>query len=317
MSSARARARRFVRVAKGLTNSSSRSRYVAEARRRLRKGERQAAGDGERCLVCRTARVRHKTITYAKNKEKVCQVGICGHCGYISIPKHTKSDYRAKKHLDELPLGGRAGTLDRPGREFHMTRMALDILDRGDLEVLVYGAGRSFDNHHIQRLPRVRNVAIGDIMKLRDDAEFIDANQPAPRQFPIVIASEVIEHFRDPRDDFAKLFKFVQKDGLIVCGTNIYDGGDLAQDRYIHFPDHTSYYTPEALRRIARDAGFSIDFRSPGLGSVRKRYVLFTKSPGVLESVACYFGSHTYAPSETRPARSRRTRREKSRRGAS
>jgi len=55
----------------------------------------------------------------------------------------------------------------------------------------------------------------------------------------------VIEHFRKPPDDFAKLFKFVKADGLLVCGTNIYDGGNLSRDAYIHFADHTSYYTPQ------------------------------------------------------------------------
>lgn len=64
-----------------------------------------------------------------------------------------------------------------------MARMAIDILGRTDLEVLVYGIGRSLDNHHIAAMHRVKNVAIGDIMRLRDDAEFHDANQPARKQF--------------------------------------------------------------------------------------------------------------------------------------
>ena len=33
---------------------------------------------------------------------------------------------------------------------------------------------------------------------MRTDAEFIDANLPAPRRFAVVVASEVIEHFLDP-----------------------------------------------------------------------------------------------------------------------
>ncbi len=82
----------------------------------------------------------------------------------------------------------------------------------------------------------MRHVAIGDIMKLRDDAEFVDANKRASRTFPVVVASEVIEHFRKPPDDFSKLFKFVKADGLLVCGTNIYDGGNLSRDAYIHLP---------------------------------------------------------------------------------
>ncbi|MEP6666152.1 MAG: methyltransferase domain-containing protein, partial [Nocardioidaceae bacterium] len=202
-----------------------------------------------------------------------------------------------------LPKGTRAGTADRPGREYFMAKMATDVLDRDDLDVLVFGAGRSLDNRHIERLPRVRSVAIGDIMKLRDDADFVDLNQPGSRRFPVVIASEVIEHFRQPRDDFATLFSFVERDGLIVCGTNIYAGGDLSSDRYLFYPDHTSYFTPSALMRIAGDAGFHIDFRAPKVGTaMRKRYVLFSRSRSVLDSVGCYFGAHVYAPSEHRSA---------------
>lgn len=181
-----------------------------------------------------------------------------------------------------------------------MARMAIDILRRTNLEVLVYGIGRSLDNHHIAAMMRVKNVAIGDIMRLRDDAEFHDANEPARKQFPVVVASEVIEHFRNPHEDFAKLFQFVSRDGILVCGTNIYDGGDLTRDRYIYWPDHTSYYTPTALLEIAKTNGFYLDFRTPRGAGVRdrKRYVLFTRSPEVLRNISLYFGTRAFAPSK-------------------
>ena len=287
-----------MRIVKGLSSPASRGRYVAEARKRL--SERGSAKGRDRCLVCRSPELRHETVRSTRKKGRECKVSICRRCGYINNPENTR-DYRAMENLDALPQCTRAGTHDRPGREYHMAKMAVDILARQDLEVLVYGAGRSLDNHHIATLPEVRHVAIGDIMKVRDDAEFIDANEPAPRRFPVIIASEVIEHFRDPREDFAKLFKLVERDGLIVCGTNIYAGGRLADDAYLFFSDHTSYYTPQALRTIASAAGLHIDFRTPIVGEkMRKRYVLFTRSAKVLEDVACYFGTQVYAPSEAR-----------------
>lgn len=292
----------MARVAKGLASPTTRPRYVAEARRRLTRHPRRREG-AERCLVCGAPGPRRSTVRFAKDNAKVCHVHICRLCGYISNPENT-NDYAVRENIDSLPTGTRIGTDGRPGREYHMAKMATDILARGDLEVLVYGAGRSLDNHHIEKLPRVSHVAIGDIMKLRDDAEFIDANKPAPRRFPVVIASEVIEHFRNPPEDFATLFKFVERDGLVVCGTNIYDGGDLSKDPYLFFSDHTSYYTPQALRTIANAGAYHIDFRAPLVGTaMRKRYVLFTKSRRVLEDVACYFGSQMYAPSEGMPTK--------------
>ena len=253
-----------------------------------------------------------KTVTLAKNPAKQLDVHTCRDCGYIHIPKAV-SFYTALSTYEQLhsPAAvtgtaiSRAGTNEQPGREFHMAKMAIDILGRDSVEVLVYGAGSSLDNQHIAKLDEVRHVAIGDIMKLRDDAEFVDANKPASRKFHVIVASEVVEHFRKPREDFAKLFKFVKDDGLLVCGTSIYDGGKLSRDPYIFYTDHTSYYTPQVLRGIANDAGFHIDFRAPLIADgMRKRYVLFSRSQKVMESVACYFGVELYAPSEiARPRR--------------
>jgi hypothetical protein len=266
----------------------------------------QPATTGPRCLVCDSAELRRKTVRLKTDPTKTCRVHICRDCGYIRMPKKAQSFYRATSSADELPSGGaRVGTLERRGREFHMAAMAVDILGRTDLEVLVYGAGRNLDNHHIAELTARPHVASRDIMKVRDDAEFIDVTEPAPRRFPIVVASEVVEHFRRPRPDFAKLFSFVEPDGLLVCGTNIHAGGPLARDRYIFYRDHTSYYSPESLRRIANEAGFHLDFRAPLLGEgMRKRYVLFSRSQEVMQSVACYFGAELCAPSEVvRPRR--------------
>jgi hypothetical protein len=292
------RARRFVRVAKGLADPTSRPRYVAQARRLV--AERGSSRHAERCLVCRSHEVRQTDIRFAMNKARVCRVHICGRCGYIGNPTNANdSTYRAREHPDDLPSSTRAGTLDRLGREYYMAEMACDILDRDELDILVYGAGRSLDNHHIERLPRVRSVAIGDVMRIRSDAEFVDLGRPASRRFPVVIASEVIEHFRSPREDFAALFGFVERGGLAICGTNVYAGGELSTDRYLFFADHTSYYSPESLAILAHAAGFRVDSRAPLVGTaMRKRYVIFTKSSQVLERVACYFGRHTFAPSE-------------------
>ncbi len=276
-------------------------RYGAAAKRRLsRSTEKTQSGDG--CAVCGGPRSAYESITFHTKPELVRSVSRCTQgCGYIAIEELSQDRYRGKTSMDQLPGGGsRIGTEDRPGREFLMARMAIDILRRTDLEVLVYGIGRSLDNLHIAAMHRVTNVAIGDIMKIRDDAEFHDANKPASRTFPVVIASEVIEHFRNPHEDFAKLFQFVSKDGILVCGTNIYGGGDLTKDRYPFWPDHTSYYTPEALLEVAKSNGFYLDFRSPKLAGDkgRKRYVIFTKSPQVLQNVSLYFGKTAVAPSD-------------------
>ena len=68
-----------------------------------------------------------------------------------------------------------------------------------------------------------------------------------------------------------------------------------------------SYYSPESLRSIARANGMHVDFRVPlastGSAGSRKRYVIFSHSATVMESVSDYFGRTMYAPSEQPVAR--------------
>jgi len=301
LGTARAKAVRAQRIAKGLADPHTRDSYVAEAKSRLGASrEAVPSGAGPACLICGSKRQRTEELKYTRQPRKRVVVQVCKACGFVHMPEHVPSRYAAKKDMDELPAGHpRLGDMEIPGREFHMSKFGVDVLGGKGHSVLMYGAGRSLDNHHIQKLPEVGRVAISDIMKVRDDAEFIDANNPPRDRFSVVVASEVIEHFRNPHEDFARLLRLVDKKGLLVCGTNIYDGGKLAADRYIFYPDHTSYYTPQVLRRIADRAGVHLDFRAPlvGQGS-RKRYVLMSKSGDVMKKVADYFGREPYAPSE-------------------
>jgi SAM-dependent methyltransferase len=244
----------------------------------------------------------------AHGQGKTFAVRICRVCGHVGNPDNT-FDYRLYQQLDSLTEAGRIGTPEHQGREYHMARMALEILGRDDVEVLVYGVGRSFDNHHIAALPQVRHVAIADVMRLRDDAEFIDSNAPAPRRFAVVVASEVIEHFVDPRHDIARLLDYVEPDGLLVCSTNIYDGGNLAKQAYLYVNGHVSYYTIGSLTRLAAANDRLIDVRIPlvatGYGGPRKRYALMTGSPAVRAAIDRYFQDRPYAPSESPTANER------------
>ncbi len=262
----------------------------------------------EPCLVCGSRAARVVTITDAtvagRNlaTPRAFRMRVCSVCGHVGNPENTL-DYRAYDRIDHLADGGRIGTLEQPGREFHMAKMAVDILGRDDLDVLIYGAGRSYDNHHIAALPQVHGVAIADIMQLRDDAEFIDANLPAPRTFAVVVASEVVEHFVDPRPDFRHLLGYLEPGGLLVCATNLYDGGLLDKQAYVFYRGHTSYYTADAVTRLADENGAFLDIRIPlsatGYAGPRKRYLLFTKSEEVVEATARYFARRPYAPSES------------------
>lgn len=268
------------------------------------------AGDSQRppadpgapcCEVCGHARPEFDTFVRRNKPGLVREMAACPNCGFLQIKPLPAEHYRNLTEMSQMSGGGtRIGTESQKGREYWMTRLGLEVLGRPRVDVLIYGVGRSQDNLHVAKLPRVRHVAIGDIMRVREDAEFHDTNLPATRQFDLVIASEVVEHFRAPRHDFQRLFEFVDDNGLLICGTNIYNGKDVTRDPYPFYSDHTSYYTPRALALIARENGYLLDFRVPERagGHGRKRYVLFTRSAEVRDKIALYFGVHNFAPSD-------------------
>jgi hypothetical protein len=279
----------------------------------LRRGSAETdKGRQRRCPICATPAPRRKVVRNRQSGRQL-NVRICETCGHVKVLKN-KHDYTQTESIADLGKGlaPRFGTEDAPGREFGMAKLAAEVLGRSRLDVLVFGAGRSLDNRHIAELPNVRRVAIGDLMRVRDEADFVDTGKPAKETFDIVIACEVIEHFTRPQKDFAHLFGFVHRAGILVCSTNIYDGGDLSKQSYIFGRGHVAYYSPEALRRIAKANKMYVDFRLPaaatGSAGRRKRYVIFSHSREVMDAVSDYFGRTPYAPSEKPVKRSREDR---------
>jgi SAM-dependent methyltransferase len=252
--------------------------------------------------VCGSRRVSTREVSNPSFSAKQLKVVVCQRCGHVGLPENT-FDFKQVTATQVRTSAGRTGTEDVPGREFKMASMAADILCRDNLTVLVYGPGLSLDYLHIRKLPRVARVTIGDLMRVQADADFVDTSQRATRRFDIVVACEVIEHFEYPRAEFSRLLSYVTPDGLLVCSTNIYDGGNLSRHRYIHYRGHASYYSPAALRSIARRNHVLLDFRLPhaatGYAGPRKRYVLMSRSRSVMDAVADYFGSHMFGPSES------------------
>lgn len=253
---------------------------------------------GTPCLVCGSRRTHIQTV---ERKKRTYDVRICHHCQYVSNFTNTV-DYTAFESVESFRLTPRVGTAEHQGREFHMAAMGADILQRSGLKVMVFGAGRSLDYQHIAKLPAVDRVVMSDVVDLGVDADFINITKGTSERFDLIIACEVVEHFTDPRAEFPRLFKLLTRKGLLVCSTNIYDGKNVANHTYLYSRGHVSYYSPQAIRKIARRSRMRFDFRVPaiatGTAGPRKRYVLFTRSRGNMRRIVEYFGRHAYAPSE-------------------
>jgi SAM-dependent methyltransferase len=301
------------RAARKLKRTFRRTPAIAAARTRRLKPKQLRPAEQRQCLVCHSAKLRGKTIAQQRTGG-VLNLLICERCRYVSSPD-SSHDYAAAESTAGLSggLAPRCATVDKPGRETGMAKLGLEVLNRPNCSVLVYGAGQSLDVHHIAKLPGARRVAIGDLVELRDDAEYIDINGHSSDPFDVVVASEVLEHFPDPWENFRNLFSYVKDDGIIVAGTNIRDHSSLDRVAYLSHRGHVSYFSPQAIRIIARAEGMKLDFRFPLIATtfIRpcKRYVIFSRSPEVMEAVSDWFGSNVYAPSE--PLNSvRRTRAE-------
>jgi SAM-dependent methyltransferase len=290
---------RAVRVVRALASPDTRPATV----RKLVGRTRDAVSPhsyAPRCRVCRSHRTHRVRTTFAQPPEKSFLVHVCKACGYVHNPDNF-NDYTQYESVKQFPKTARVGSDAKPGREFHMGAMAVEIMGRRHQSVLVVGPGASVDFRHIEALPNVDHVAIGDLVQLHEGRDFVDMTAPPQRQFDVLVASEVIEHYVDPLAEFRRLFQLVNRDGLVVCSTNVYDGGNLNRHKYLFIKGHTSYYSPAAIARIARVNGMLFDFRLPQVShrlGPRKRYVLFSRSADRMQDVARYFGQHAYAPSE-------------------
>ena len=255
--------------------------------------------DRSRCLICGSAKLKVYDI---ERRGRHFDVRICRRCRYVSNAENTV-DYTKFKSVAKFSLTPRVGTEHHQGREFHMAKMGADILKRKGLTVMVFGAGRSLDYQHIAKLPSVAKVTMSDVVDLRGEAEFINITKGTDQRFDLIIACEVVEHFTDPKTEFPRLFDLLTPDGLLVCSTNIYDGGHPELHSYLYYRGHVSYYSPRSIRVIARKSNMQFDFRMPKPGprvfSKRKRYILFSHSLENLRKAAEYFGSHAFAPAET------------------
>lgn len=255
--------------------------------------------DRSRCFICGSTNLKIYDI---ERPTRHYDVRVCGRCRYVSNADNTV-DYTKFQSLDKFALTPRVGTEDHPGREFHMAKMGADILKRKQLSVNVFGAGRSLDYQHIADLPAVDRVIMSDVVDLRGEADFINITKGTDQRFDLIIACEVVEHFTDPKVEFPRLFDLLTPKGLLICSTNIYDGGDPDRHSYLYLRGHVSYYSPRAIGTIAKQSNMNFDFRMPKFGppqvfGKRKRYILFTRSLENLQKTAEYFGSHTYAPAE-------------------
>lgn len=264
--------------------------------------EAVASPADERCQVC---------AGEIEAVEFVCEVnpyvgrhlrGLrCSGCGLLRFPENVADFVAVSSTGMERELRNlRNANSERPGREFRMAQMGIEILDRPDAAVTFFGAGVNTDWQWLQRSYPQSRTTLVDLENLQAVPNFEAISDARPAD--IVIASEVIEHFGEPVAHFQSLLRLLKDDGILICSSNIYDGTDIRRHMYPFVPGHVVYWTPLALIQVAASARCFVDFRVPEIaltrGGPRKKYILFYRHAETAFRVSLYFGTRMFAPSE-------------------
>jgi SAM-dependent methyltransferase len=89
--------------------------------------------------------------------------------------------------------------------------------------------------------------------------------------YDFITATEVVEHFFEPRQEFGLLDRLLRPGGWLGVMTEImHEDRDLAAWRYARDPTHVSFYAPATLRWIAGQYGWHMEAPHPNVVLFRK-----------------------------------------------
>lgn len=239
------------------------------------------------CNICFSRNIKKTQSTYSHEvgptsyvRNKSMNFTICRNCNYSFCGENFK-DYISlgSQSMSNSDKFKRVGDGITPGREFFMTKGAIAIIKREKLKVLVFAPGNSLDHQLIRKIESVMECKITDLKNFQVSDYFIPIE--AKEVFDIVIACEVVEHFMSPRKEFSNLFRYLNKNGLLIVSTDTRVSECTTERVYPFLYGHTSYYSGRSLIFLAEMNNMFIDFRTPegqNFNSKIKRYIYMTKS---------------------------------------
>jgi hypothetical protein len=231
---------------------------LVDSARRLRVRPVLRARPQPYCQVCLAPQTR-LLPAHDRVSGQTRAVRLCPRCGYVEIP--------------DLEPAAAPPAVGGHRHEAALTRLAADVLGRGDLSVLVARAQTDGER------PQLRGVA--GVARVDTASIGVDPYPPADLGhggYDVVVAADVVGQFRDPHVEFGRLFDRLREGGVLVCSTQIYRGGDLSRDRYLFGPGRASYYSAPAIRRIAAPHQMTADIvrpTGPASRGRRRRHVVF------------------------------------------
>lgn len=90
------------------------------------------------------------------------------------------------------------------------------------------------------------------------DPYFHDDPEPLRRRYDYIVCCEVIEHFREPGEEFKRLYGLLNAGGWLICQTHPFTAGiDFGRWYYKNDKTHVFIYQPSTLERLQTLIGFS------------------------------------------------------------
>jgi len=194
----------------------------------------------EKCPLCDTLSQKFYEDTQRYYK--------CPECDGIFVHRDDLPQADAEKERYELHDDD---TEDKGYRNFvaPITSNILKDFSKGD-KGLDFGAGTSAI---ISTVLREHDYDIKDY-----DPYFHNEPKLLTQQYDYIASCEVIEHFYNPKKEFALLREMLREGGKLYLMTDIYDGNiDFASWYYKNDPTHVFLYTPKTFAYIKEAYGFS------------------------------------------------------------
>lgn len=200
--------------------------------------------DSQACTLCQTSQVdllcRVEGFEYLR----------CGTCALVFLDSKHFLSPEAEKSRYETHNNNPS---DTRYREFLGT-LATPLLRvlPGESEGLDFGSGPG---------PTLSLMLSekGHLMRIYDPY-FAPDNRALTFTYDFITATEVVEHFQNPRREFTRLIQMLRPGAWLAIMTKFWRGGDFGSWYYRRDPTHVAFYSVETFHWIAQQWGLAISF---------------------------------------------------------
>ena len=210
----------------------------------------ESASNAIKCPLCLADRSR--VLLPARRTLHECAV-----CGLVFVRAEDHPTLEAERARYTF----HRNSPDDPGYRAFLERLAAPlaaVLPPG-AEGLDYGCGPG-PTLSLLLSERGFRVAVHDVQFFPDDSLLV-------RRWAFVTCSEVIEHFRTPREELLRLAGLVEPGGWLGLSTPRPpdNDADLASWPHHRDPTHLCFYRPRTMEWLAAWLGFSLRAAAPGV----------------------------------------------------